>query len=431
MNKKEAIIKYISEMNTEMLSLILEDDKSYMDVSKQTFINKLEDTFDRLRLEGIKTFTTVVKGHCGGNCNNGCGGFSFITSNNQSLDLIFVEENNEIKDIYTCTIFLNNEQIENKREIYISFYEDEKVLFKPSARDLALQKQIAKCLEEFSKFKNNLTSIDDFCEWSENCKKLYDEIDVYERMTYRYVKPLHELVYNNSAIQNLITFHPLAKKAKDDFYKLNRDNDRDLIEWVLKYEQNELANEPCKKVKNWKQNPLIFHPIDNSIVLDCRGYQESLQFSEIHHKYYWELYYKYMITSQQFKTAKAFNKNLTFSLETFIKIQEKYSIKYIKYPVFTYCIFGYPNPEDQFIEIAGRELNINIKVEFFGYMAESLVDEKGELKLKQSPEQIKIDAENEVAVKFYNRTIGLNWESKLQNKIKELYLKYQDNDIPF
>ena len=40
--------------------------------------------------------------------------------------------------------------------------------------------------------------------------------------------------------------------------------------------------------------------------------------------------------------------------------------------------------EDQFIEIAGRELDINIKVDFFGYMAESLVDEKGELKLKQN-----------------------------------------------
>ena len=38
-------------------------------------------------------------------------------------------------------------------------------------------------------------------------------------------------------------------------------------------------------------------------MLDCTGYEHSLKFSEIHSKYYWELYEKYQITHEQFEKA--------------------------------------------------------------------------------------------------------------------------------
>ena len=96
MTKKEAIIKYITEMNADMLDILLDDDKSYMDVPKITFIEKLDKIFDRLKDQGISNFSRVMKGHCGGNCNNGCGGYTFLTEDNQSLDLIIEEENEEV-----------------------------------------------------------------------------------------------------------------------------------------------------------------------------------------------------------------------------------------------------------------------------------------------------------------------------------------------
>ena len=65
----------------------------YMDVPKDTFIEKLDSKFNILNSQGIHEFSRVLKGYCGGDCNNGCGGYTFVTTDNQVLDLIVEEEN--------------------------------------------------------------------------------------------------------------------------------------------------------------------------------------------------------------------------------------------------------------------------------------------------------------------------------------------------
>ena len=324
MHKKEAIIKYITEMNTDMLSLILDDNKSYMDVPKETFLVKLEKIFQRLKNQDINEFSGVLKGHCGGDCNNGCGGFTFLTSDNQSLDIIFEEENSEIKDLYTCAIFINDEKIEDKNEIYMSFYDDEKTDYVPTSRQLLLQKQIEIAFSEFNKFRNNITDLEVFCNWNSQINNLYENINIYERLNLKFIEPLSDLVVKNLDIQELITSYPFAKRAMKEFKSLDILNETELIEWVLKYEENDLSFGDYKKVNNWEQNNLILHSLDTSIVLNCTKYAASLHFSELHQKYYWELFEKYKITSKQFNEAKVHTADLQYNLMTFLKIQGKH-----------------------------------------------------------------------------------------------------------
>lgn len=441
MTKKEAIIKSIFEMNTEMLSLLLDDNRSYMDVPKEIFIEKLKETFESLENQNINKFSKVLKGRCGGDCNNGCGGYSFLTSDNQSLDLIFEEENNDIKDLYTCTTFVNEEVIEDKNEIYIYIYDDEKTNYVPSERELALQNQIKTIYAEFNQFKNNVTDIYDFCDWNLTVNKLFDEIDPFERLNLKFIQPLSTLVGKNSWFHNLISLYPFATKAMEEFYKLKSSNEIELIKWVLKYEENELSYGNYEKVKDWEQNNLILHSLDKRIVLDCTGYEHSLKFSVTHSKYYWELHEKYQITHEQFVNEQAKNNKLKYNLETFIKVQGVYELNELNEPFYTECIFGAPEAKDQFIKIAGKELGINIKLEFLGSIANSFVNEENELQIKPSATQIKIDLENEEANNFYINKIGLDWKSILQNKVTELYNNYSidainyddnlDDDIPF
>ncbi len=434
MTKKEAIVKYISEMNTEMLSLLLDDDKSYMDVPKETFIAGLDKVFNRLRNQEINEFSRVLKGHCGGSCNKGCGGYTFLTHDNQSLDLIVVEENSEINDLYTCTIFINDEKIEDKNEIYMSFYDDEKTDFIPSKRHEVLRKNIKNAFSEFNKFKNDVTDIEHFCNWNSHIQKLYKNINLAERFKLKFPKDIMDLVHKNSYIQELITSYPFAKKAMEEFNFLNSSNEKKLIEWVLKYEDNELTYGDYEKVNNWEQNNLILHALDKSIVIDCTKYAASLQFSELHPKHYWELFEKYKITSAQFKKAKALTKGLQYNLRTFLKIRNKYQqlglFKTENKPLYFEYVIGEPDDTSQFIVLAGNELGINVRVEFIGSV-HSFIDAKGVVQLKPYPELIGFELENKKANKFYTEEIGLDWKSKLQDKIMELFIDNQVDECPF
>ena len=433
MTKKEAIVKYITEMNSDMVSLLLDDNKSYMDVPKETFVNKLEEIFQRLKNEENYQFSRVVKGYCNGGCTNGCGGYSFLTIDNQSLDLLFQEEDDEIKDIYVCSLLHNEEQIDNKNTISISFYDDEKTNYIPSSRYLSLQKQIDSVFFEFNKFKNNITDIDTFCIWSLQVNDLYDNINLKERNSLKLTKSLLNLASSNDSIEDLIVYHPLAKKAMNDFKNLDISNEPQIIEWVLKYEKNELAYGNYKKVKNWKKNNLILHSLDNTIIIECSKYAESLYFSEIQTKYYWKIYKKYDFTAEEFSNVKAQIADLKYSLILFLEIknvhQELSLFKTVKKPIYLEYVIGDMKDSDQFIEIAGKELGINVTTQLIGSI-NSFIDENGELQLKSYPELDRFDLENKKADLFYKIDIGEDWKLKFKNKIMELFNENKIYEYP-
>ena len=217
MTKKEAIIKYISEMNIHMLSLLLDDDKSYMDVPKDTFIEKLDSKFNILNSQGIHEFSRVLKGYCGGDCNNGCGGYTFVTTDNQVLDLIVEEEHGEIKDLYTCSKFISEEEIADKSKIYLSFSDDVKSDYTPTLSHQALHQQIEVFFNEFDTFKNDVTDIEGFCNWSRDIDEFYDTIGPLERLRLNFTDGIFKLMMANSYIQDLITLNAFAKKAMQEF----------------------------------------------------------------------------------------------------------------------------------------------------------------------------------------------------------------------
>ena len=108
MNKKEDVINIISEMNIDLLDVILDNENSYLDVPKDLFIKELSNKFEQLKKQGITKFNRISKGTCQ-KCYKGCSGFTFSTKNNDYLDLIIEEKNNKITDITQCSIFENEE----------------------------------------------------------------------------------------------------------------------------------------------------------------------------------------------------------------------------------------------------------------------------------------------------------------------------------
>lgn len=115
----KAIIYYIAHLDIEMLSACLEDDKTYQDFPKYEFLHKLSKAFETFEKAGDKVLT-VHKGVCGG-CTKGCDGLTFLGKHGDYMDILFLVENQEIKDIYECSNLVNFKKVPKKlNRVYIN-----------------------------------------------------------------------------------------------------------------------------------------------------------------------------------------------------------------------------------------------------------------------------------------------------------------------
>jgi len=187
----------------------------------------------------------------------------------------------------------------------------------------SLQNEIDCAFLEFKQFKNDITELEVFCEWSNNVEKMYFNIDSLERLRNKSLIPLFDLISSNFHIQELIKSYPLALQAMGEFNKINTTNEQELIDWLFKYEDNELDYGDYVKVDNWKKNNLILHSLDNSVVIDSCKYSSSLMFSDVYSEHYWNLFEKYKITEEEFELAKNKYGIKSYDLRTFLKFHEK------------------------------------------------------------------------------------------------------------
>ena len=102
--QSEAVIYYIQEMDLEMVELILEDDKTYQDVSKSTFIETLGNVFNIFR-HNKNTKLVGHPGFCNSDiCPNACkGGYSFVGNHSKHrIDIIMEVKKGNVMDIFQC-----------------------------------------------------------------------------------------------------------------------------------------------------------------------------------------------------------------------------------------------------------------------------------------------------------------------------------------
>jgi hypothetical protein len=117
-NQYEAVIYFIAHLDIEMVSSFLDDDKTYQDFPKYLFISKLIKAFEQFEKAGDKILS-LHKGGCSG-CSKGCRGFTFLGKQGEYMDILFLINGEEIKDIYECSNFINDAEVANKlREVLI------------------------------------------------------------------------------------------------------------------------------------------------------------------------------------------------------------------------------------------------------------------------------------------------------------------------
>lgn len=118
-------------MDIEKLRFYLKDEYYYQDTTKDIFLEEIEEIFICFKEED--SHLLAYKGNCVGlDCEN-CGttGYRFVGNNSKSyITLLFIEQEDDIKDIFTCSKFKTDEDIEDLAgEANVFIHYDENINF--------------------------------------------------------------------------------------------------------------------------------------------------------------------------------------------------------------------------------------------------------------------------------------------------------------
>ena len=109
----DAVLFFIRKLDVGMVSDLLDDKRSYQDMPKIRFINKLDIAFDKF-IDAGDTWLELYQGCCDSTeCNFKCGGYRFVGNTSRMyMDLIVEVKDGMVLDIYECTQFLCSTPLE-------------------------------------------------------------------------------------------------------------------------------------------------------------------------------------------------------------------------------------------------------------------------------------------------------------------------------
>ncbi len=103
----DAVLHFFQKLDVDMVSELLDSDKSYSDLEKPLFIQKLGNAFDEFLAAGDKHLFLYPGKCCSIECDSsGCPGYAFVGNNSGLfMELVFKEEQGRVTDIYDCSDF--------------------------------------------------------------------------------------------------------------------------------------------------------------------------------------------------------------------------------------------------------------------------------------------------------------------------------------
>ncbi|MBL0261019.1 MAG: hypothetical protein IPQ10_08120 [Saprospiraceae bacterium] len=178
-NKKELIIESFQKMDLNMLDILLDENRTYQDATKEVFLEKLNIVFSKLKNNG-DTLLSTYEGFCNSDAchNKSCKGYSFVGNKSKKhIDLIFEELDNDVKDICHCNGFKTYETfVETENLIMIDVKNDEKADFKPSINFLIISQKCKLAYEELIHYQNKIIDKEVYLTWLAKHHSLYDSI---------------------------------------------------------------------------------------------------------------------------------------------------------------------------------------------------------------------------------------------------------------
>lgn len=320
MTEKQKLIQAFKSLDFDTLEKLLDDNKSYMDVSKSTFLNALRKEIERH--EDLKRYELVEEGICD-HCNKGCKAYKFKTENCPSLNLFFEEKKGMVTDIYLCNALKVETPDENDWDIYFIFYEEEKVNFKPTIEYSIHLQRIQKSIEEFNNLNSiGLVPVQEVVHWYNKMKALANELnlnDPFASLKYKAYKHIDSLYSKVSNLVHNYNENHLAQNALREYHNFDKENEKMLVSWLLNHKDKYFFS--LKKTDNWEKTGIIILETEQNLVVDCLDCLDSFLFDEIYEKHRTEIMSKYEPTKEHYEMNGG---SVTYNLESYLKLHNKY-----------------------------------------------------------------------------------------------------------
>lgn len=320
MTEKQKIINAFKDLDFKSLDNLLDDNKSYMDVSKKSFLNALQKEIKQQ--EGLKAYDIVEEGICN-SCNKGCKAYKFKTENRPSLKLFFEENNNNVSDIYLCHDLKVDDSNEDDWDINFKFYEEEKVNFSPSISYSINLQRIEKAIEEFKKLEIiGLVPIQEVVYWFKKMNNLANELGLNDPFTIKRYKEYKTIDSLYSEVSNLVHNYKkndLAQTVLKKYNEIDNNDEKRIVKWLLENENNYFFS--LKKTDKWKKTGILILETEPNLVIDCSDYLESFLYDDIYYSHHNEIMTKYKPTKEHYEQNGG---SVNCSLETFLKLHNKY-----------------------------------------------------------------------------------------------------------
>lgn len=322
-NSIDLITQAIKDFDIASLKELLNDDKTYQDVSKEFFLEKLEKKFNQAKREDCHSFDDVFFGICG-SCNKGCEGMTFLSNSGYYLDL-FIEskDNKTADDIYVCNKLTNFTDLEKTMDLGFSFGKDEYYDFKPTQEYRLVQEQYENLFKEVTSIKNTV-KVDDFKSWYSNFHYLSNTIrgfGPFESFAYK----LYNKAYNlTSQVERVFEISLVTEQASEGLINYQScSTEREKLIWFFKNQKNHYGSIYYEFPENWKTNSLINYKQDIvKLTLDISGYEYVIDYFITVDKLYDDLIEKYQPLPEHFEASES--GSIEYSLENYLRLHNKH-----------------------------------------------------------------------------------------------------------
>jgi hypothetical protein len=239
-SKVELIINAFEEMNISTLKILLEDNKTYQDATKEVFLEKVEELFLAHKNSG-DDYLFSYPGKCAADnsrCDN-CGktGCRFVGNcSNHYFDFIFEIGRETVSDIYDCSRFETTETIENlKSQSSLDFDEDEKACFVKTPAYLSKVSAVREAFSEISSTPPQLLDFKQLCYWVDKHAILSErigEFDIFEPVMKW--TPFVRLYSDLRCIKNYLDLNFKSIQNANQHNKTLK-TEQHYIDWIVNY----------------------------------------------------------------------------------------------------------------------------------------------------------------------------------------------------
>ena len=321
---QDHLLKYFCEMNVDMLELVLDDSKTYQDVSKDLFLKNLDKLFTRFK-EKKDSYLLAFPGVCSAKiCNKGCTGFGFVGNHSKChTAFIFEGDETQVNDIYICNSFESERKDLLMNDFMaFEFADDEAADFKPTIDYLLQLKQCEKACDEVIKDQTTYLYTDDYLQWVNEYSPLYQSLpDVFTGQNYKNFDQFNRLF---SVMNNLVLIYGKefkAKKMLEAYELIDHKSEAELIQWLLHYELfcEKLMSEVCCNMFTGIADREGFIELTQlpSVKVEIAPINNAIVAANLYQKLYWPVLEKH--------AAFPLDKDLSWNSEAF---EKRYSLKY-------------------------------------------------------------------------------------------------------